>query len=244
VTSPRLGEAAPDGVAQTGANRSEGGFLIPGTSGRISVVGPPPPRAAPSGWAGLFWEAFKRSRNAMTLLDDDRRHVEVNGAYLQLLGYPRERLLQMPIYDVVADGPILSLREWRKVLQSSQFTGVADVIRDDGARLTVDFAGHPEVVTGRRFVLLVATGVGRRRRRAGHEVAKEKSTAALSARELDVVELIALGLSGSEIAHELQLAHNTVRTHARNAMRKAGARSRAQLVAMALGDGMVPRPSG
>ena len=39
-----------------------------------------------SGWASLFWQAFRRSRNAMVLLDEQRRHVDVNGAYLQLLG--------------------------------------------------------------------------------------------------------------------------------------------------------------
>jgi DNA-binding NarL/FixJ family response regulator len=53
------------------------------------------------------------------------------------------------------------------------------------------------------------------------------------------VTAIALGSSGREIADELQIAHDTVRTHARNAMRKTGARSRAQLVAKALGEGLV-----
>lgn len=192
-----------------------------------------------SGWAGLFWEAFKRSRNAMALVDDRRHHVEVNGAYLQLIGYPRDELLRLPVYDFVVDGPIMSSHEWRLTLERSQFSGVVDVIRADGGRLTVEFAGHPEVVTGRRYMLVVVTGVSRRRRRPGGGDGTPPSAAALTSRELDVVELIALGLSGSEIAQELHLAHNTVRTHVRNAMRKAGARSRAQLVAMALGEGMV-----
>jgi DNA-binding NarL/FixJ family response regulator len=50
------------------------------------------------------------------------------------------------------------------------------------------------------------------------------------------VRLLSLGSTGPEIADELQVAHNTVRTHVRNAMTKLGARSRAQLVAMSLGD--------
>jgi PAS domain S-box-containing protein len=200
----------------------------------------------PSGWAALFWQAFKRSRNAMALVDDRRHHVDVNGAYVQLIGYQRAQLLRLPVYDFVVGGPQVSADEWLQILERTQFSGVVDVIRADGARLTVDFAGHPEVVTGRRYVLVVVTGVSRRRRRiadgAASGAGSEVSSANLTARELDVVELIAVGLSGSEIAQELHLAHNTVRTHARNAMRKVGARSRAQLVAMALGQGVVPRP--
>jgi DNA-binding NarL/FixJ family response regulator len=60
----------------------------------------------------------------------------------------------------------------------------------------------------------------------------------LSAREIDVVKLLALGNSGPEVAEELRIAHNTVRTHTRNAMSKLGARSRAQLVAMSLAESL------
>jgi len=42
------------------------------------------------------------------------------------------------------------------------------------------------------------------------------------------------------IAEELGIAHETVRTHVRNAQDKVGARSRAQLVAIALGNGHAP----
>jgi DNA-binding CsgD family transcriptional regulator len=57
-------------------------------------------------------------------------------------------------------------------------------------------------------------------------------------RERDVVWLVAHGNTGPEIADELHIAHDTVRTHVRNAMTKVGARSRAHLVAKALGDGL------
>ncbi len=210
-------------------------------SSRIPPNVAPPAPAAPSGWASLFWEAFKRSRNAMALLNDQRHHVEVNGAYVQLFGYRRDALMRLPIYDFVVDGPIMSAREWHETLERPQFSGTAEVIRADGARLRVEFAGHPEVVTGHRLVLVVVTGVSRRRRRAPAPDGAPGPRAALSPRELDVVELIAVGMSGSEIAQELHLAHNTVRTHVRNAMRKVDARARAQLVAKALGEGMVLR---
>ena len=48
---------------------------------------------------------------------------------------------------------------------------------------------------------------------------------------------MALGSTGREIADELQISHETVRTHIRNAMEKLHARSRAHLVAKALAGG-------
>ena len=50
---------------------------------------------------------------------------------------------------------------------------------------------------------------------------------------------MALGGTAREIADELQISHDTVRTHVRNAMEKLHARSRAHLVAEALADGVV-----
>lgn len=201
-----------------------------------------------SGWSRLFWEAFTHSKNAMVLLDDDRRHVEVNGAYLQLLGHPRAALIGHPMYEFVVDGPIVTLPEWRTILRRQQFVGSADLIRADGGKVWVEFAGHPETVTGHRLVLFVVLTTSRRGRRRsggpGGAIGADATTAGLTPREFEVIQLVALGLSGREIAQELHLAHDTVRTHVRNAMTKLGARSRAQLVAKTLGDGLGWRDHG
>jgi DNA-binding CsgD family transcriptional regulator len=53
----------------------------------------------------------------------------------------------------------------------------------------------------------------------------------LSEREREVVTLVALGRDTREIAGELHISPETVRTHVRNAMAKLGVRTRAQLVA-------------
>jgi DNA-binding CsgD family transcriptional regulator len=59
----------------------------------------------------------------------------------------------------------------------------------------------------------------------------------LTARQREIVHLVSLGASGPEIAEELDITHDTVRTHIRNASSKLGARSRAHLVAKALANG-------
>lgn len=194
-----------------------------------------------SGWEGLFWEAFKRSRNAMVLTDSRRCIVEVNGAFLGLLGHRRSELVGRPIYEFVAGGPAFAEREWRRLIGQRQFDGVADLVRADKGRVRIQFAAHPEIVTGRQLVLAVAMQTGRISRREPDTSGQAAAPGVLSNREQEVVRLIALGHSGPEIASVLDVAHDTVRSHVRNAMRKVGARSRAQLVAKALGQALVLR---
>lgn len=55
--------------------------------------------------------------------------------------------------------------------------------------------------------------------------------AALSAREREVLDHVAQGLSTPEIAVRLGLSRSTVKTHVENARRKLGARTRAEAVA-------------
>jgi PAS domain S-box-containing protein len=191
------------------------------------------------GWAGLFASAFKGSRNAMVLLDEQRRHVEVNGAYLAQLGYPRQRLIGVPIYEFVVGGPVLSEQEWEEALARDSFTGEGEIIAADGSRVSVQFAAHVEVVTGRRLVLFVVLSTSRWGRHFRRNVDETPTAQALSQREREIVRMIADGDSGPEIAAQLHISHDTVRTHVRNAMTKLGARSRAQLVAKSLGEGHV-----
>lgn len=192
--------------------------------------------SAEAGWSSLFWQAFKRSSNPMVLVDDRRCHVEVNGAYVTLLGYRRGELIGRPIYEFVEDGPALSRDRWVELLGQKQFSGVVGLIRNDGTVVTVEYAGHPEMLTGQQLVLGVALKTVRGLRRIHPERPQAAVERPLSKRELEIVELVAMGLTSSEIAAELHVSHNTVRTHVRNAMGKLEARSRAHLVAKSLAE--------
>jgi PAS domain S-box-containing protein len=192
--------------------------------------------AGQDGWAALFQNAFKQSRNAMVLLDDQRRHVDVNGAYVKLSGYPRNQLIGHQVSDFIEGGPRMSHRRWLATINRGEFTGEAALVRADNTTVTVQYAGHSEVVTGHRRVLFVALSTSRWGRHS-RRVADDSACEPLSARELEIVRLVAAGETGPEIADQLHISHATVRTHVRNAMGKVGARSRAHLVAKALGDG-------
>jgi PAS domain S-box-containing protein len=192
------------------------------------------------GWATLFASAFRQSRNVMVLGDEHRRIVDVNGACLSLLGNRRDGMVGRPIATFVAGGPLVSPAEWAQRLASGRFHGEVGLIAADGTIVDVQWGAVVETITGRRLVLFVATNTARWGRHFRRPVAAFSGEGAeLSPREHEIVRLVSLGYSGPEIADELGIAHDTVRTHVRNAMDKLGARSRAHLVAKALGDGQV-----
>ena len=66
--------------------------------------------------------------------------------------------------------------------------------------------------------------------------------AQLTAREKEIVGLVAHGLSNSDIATALTISHATAKTHVSRAMTKLGARDRAQLVALAYQHRLVEPP--
>ena len=178
----------------------------------------------------------------MVLADDDRRVVDVNGACLQLLGYGRGDVVDRPMYEFVAGDPVMTPEEWVAALALRRFSGEAEMLRSDGATVDVQWGATTERVTGRELVLVVALSVSGRGRGIRSAEPREAGAGTLSERERQIVRLVALGGTAAEIADELQISHHTVRTHLRNSMRRTGARSRAHLVAKALGDGLALAP--
>ncbi|MFF3308448.1 response regulator [Streptomyces sp. NPDC002952] len=122
-----------------------------------------------------------------------------------------------------------------------------------GARgyLTKD-AGGDEIVRAVRSVLSgeagLSPGIQRRLLERLSEPEREparppEASDGLTAREVEVLVLIAEGLANQEIARKLHVSTATVKTHINNLFAKAGLKDRAQAVRYAYGKGLV-RPPG
>lgn len=208
------------GSAQRQASRASGGV---------------PPGRPDDSYAHVFWTAFRRSANAMFVVGLDRRIVAVNQAGALLAGRSADVLtgeLMTTLLDDPADAP--DDAAWRAQVLRGESFGERRIRRPDGSTRVVDFAMRASRAAGTVLVLGVCLrDHGPRRSERAHEPAP------LTKREQEIVRLIALGEVTPEICAELHIAPDTVRSHVRNAMAKTGARTRAQLIAIALTDGLI-----
>jgi DNA-binding NarL/FixJ family response regulator len=65
----------------------------------------------------------------------------------------------------------------------------------------------------------------------------------LSPREREIMDLLAQGLTGEQVAERLVLSSETVKTHIRNAMSKLEAHTRVHAIAIALREGYISPPA-
>ncbi|HVC84926.1 MAG TPA: LuxR C-terminal-related transcriptional regulator [Solirubrobacteraceae bacterium] len=180
-------------------------------------------------WQTLFWSLFKRSANPVALVDEQRVAVEVNDAMCRLLGVSHDELVGARPDDFLASAEMPLDAEWREVWEIGGVHGERSVIAAGGARVRVQYALQKVDLGEDQVAVAVFLGVEPDDEDEPVAVAQ---LGELTPREREVVSLVALGNTSVQIAEQLVISAETVRTHVRNAMAKTGARTRAQLVAI------------
>src|SRR5689334_24162655 len=115
---------------------------------------------------------------------------------------------------------------------------------DSGARGYALKEGTPSELTG--ALTTVAAGgtyVDPRLRPALLSRRATQRMPSLSKREREIMDLLAQGLTGEQVAEKLVLSSETVKTHIRNAMTKLEASTRVHAIAIALREGYIQPPS-
>jgi DNA-binding NarL/FixJ family response regulator len=137
---------------------------------------------------------------------------------------------------------LLDEHDWLRVLL---YTGVVDgpalaAAMDCGATGFALKSGDPSELL--EAIRAVADGSGFVDPRIKRVLLARETTdriGALSEREREVLDLIADGLTGEQVAQRLFLSPETIRTHLRNAMTKLEATTRAHAIAIALREGVI-----
>jgi PAS domain S-box-containing protein len=195
--------------------------LDPGNAGRES------PRAA------LYHAVFEHAPDAQLLADDYRRYLDGNRAARTFLGVSKQTLLDSRIDDFTPPSMRAGLDKiWEEFLARGSMEGVFPIRLANGLERSILYRAKANVRPGRHLSsFVIAPGA---RQPTQLQIKATDGNSQLTFREREVLTLLARGSSGEEIAEQLSLSYETVRTHLRNSIQKLGARSRAHATAVAL----------
>ena len=190
---------------------------------------------ADDGYAGVFWAAFRGSTNAMFVAGLDRRIVAVNEAGTALAGRSADALIGERMTTLLADpAEAPDDATWRAQVLRGESAGRRRIRRPDGSTRLVEYAMRAARAGGSVLVLGVCL-----QDQSGDPPDPREHPTPLTRREQQILHRIALGEVTADVCAALHIAPDTVRTHVRNAMAKTGARTRAQLIAIALTEGLL-----
>jgi PAS domain S-box-containing protein len=180
---------------------------------------------------------------AVVVVTDRRRCAEANEAACELLGLSRDEIVGRRL-DTLLE-PAMGERlghVWTAFAEAGGHAGPFTL--RNGTEIQISLT--PNLMPDRHLLVLapIATGVASPASAGPPESEGSAASAPAggrrpSARELEVLSLLAGGATDPQIAKELDLSPATVQTHVRNAKAKLGARTRAQAVAIVLERGLI-----
>ena len=184
----------------------------------------------PSVQTGLLAHAVDSAPTALFVVHESGRVVGANQYACSMLGYERDELLSVSIRELGASPELESL-----VAQGEAV--VVSLRRQDGTTVTVRCQARPAGGDELKLLAWVAQPVSALRPLRPPKRAHGREQ--LSARELEVLQLMADGFENLQISHHLFISKETVKTHIRRLLHKLRARSRTHAVALGLRSGII-----
>lgn len=171
----------------------------------------------------------------MVVADAGRRYIAANPAACLLLRLSETDVLRLRIDDLTPPEKRSHVESlWEAFLRDGVQEGTYELMMPDGARLEVEYSATANVEPHVHLsILMFPPADGHRRFRNG-----ERQTV-LTAREREVLGLVAMGRGTSSIAAALGVSGSTVETHVRHLLDKLGARNRAHAIALGLQRGEI-----
>jgi PAS domain S-box-containing protein len=181
---------------------------------------------------------------AVVVVNDRRRCAEANEQACELIGLSRDEIVGRRLDSLLKPNMRGRLSHvWTAFAEAGGHAGPFTLA--SGAEIQI--ALTPNLMPDRHLLVLapiapsvVTTGEGRAEQTASENHSPPAPQGRQpSARELEVLTLLADGATDPQIAKRLELSPATVQTHVRNAKAKLGARTRAQAVALVLERGLI-----
>jgi DNA-binding CsgD family transcriptional regulator len=184
--------------------------------------------------------AFAKSRHAALIADDQRRWVAGNAAACDLLGIAQEAVSWHTMDDFTPLSERARLqKQWAEFLCSGQAEGRYQLYVPNHEPFPVEFGVIANVLAARHLVLLIPPDEDDARQQWGRFKPSATGRLPLTKREREVMTLAARGGRSDDMAEQLRLSPETIRSHVANAMSKLGAHTRAHAVAIALVTGEI-----
>lgn len=185
-----------------------------------------------------FLRLFERNSLPMLLIDNERRYVEANTPARLAFRQSLEDLRKLRIDDLTPEYFLPVLYEyWERFVATGCVAGPYDVGSPVGTQWSVVYYAVADALPGLHLIAFAPSGWTDFD--SSDDGGPAESGPPLTAREVEVLELAAEGLSAPMIAEKLVVSSATVRSHFENIYAKLGVGDRAGSVAKAMRLGLI-----
>ena len=186
------------------------------------------------------------SPQPVLVVDDDAVAVEASLGACRMLGVGRAEVVGRPFATLLEPEARERFGHFWRAFRDSGGHGGPFQLDAPAAAVSVEITVEAEVLPSRHLVSLAPAPQGTPALtlvdgpRTPAQRLEPRPARKPTAREREILGLLATGATDAQIATRLDLSPATVQTHVRNAKAKLGARTRAQAVALALRRGLIP----